>query len=155
MVNPSTLCWGSPRASRPTAVMVVRPLGLLGLLLLSVSCGGEAVTVSTTEQALESAHVVVATEHSFSPATLSLDRPGAVELRNNGGLAHTWTVLASPIASESELSEAEVIVEARAEVGQAVTVDLTGLDPGTYQVVCAIPGHLSAGMEGELVISEG
>ncbi len=132
---------------------VVRFLAVLGVLIFSVSCGEEAVPVSTTEQALESAHVVVATEHSFSPATLSLDGPGRVELRNTGGLAHTWTVLAAPVASEDQLPEAEVIVEARAEVGQAVVVDLPDLAPAVYQVVCAIPGHLSAGMEGELVIA--
>lgn len=133
----------------------MRPLVLLAALMLAASCGESTGPTTTSPGPGASEHVVEVTEYSYSPATLSLSKPGPVELRNVGGLAHTWTVLASPVQSESELSEAEILVEARTEVGQSMTADLSSLSAGTYQVVCAIPGHLSAGMEGELIIADG
>jgi len=67
-------------------------------------------------------------------------------------VAHTWTVLSDPVESETDLVAATVLVAGRADVGQSALVDISSLKPGRYQVVCAIPGHFSAGMVGELVI---
>lgn len=98
--------------------------------------------------------IIVAEEHRFSPATVSMRELTNVRLDNVGALAHTWTVMARPIDEELELVPALVLAEAEAEPGHTTTVDLSALNPGTYQVVCAIPGHFSAGMIGALVIGD-
>ena len=60
-------------------------------------------------------------------------------------------VLSSEIADEDEFSEDLVVFRTEAQTGQTVTSTLA-LQPGTYQVVCAIAGHFSAGMEGVLTV---
>ena len=134
-----------------------RQLLILCALILSllVSCSGTSAdtTVSTTSSA-PSAVEVVANEYTFAPAVLTLGGVRTVLLRNEGALAHTWTVLAEPVESEGDIAAAPVLAEGRVEVGQTALIDLANTTPGRYQVVCAIPGHFSAGMEGELVIGE-
>lgn len=39
--------------------------------------------------------------------------------------------------------------------GESATLDISGLDDGTYTVFCSIPGHRQGGMEAELVIGGG
>jgi plastocyanin len=126
------------------------------IISLLASCSGTSVdtTVSTTSS-VPNGVVVVANEHSFVPAVLTLDGVRTVLLRNEGGLAHTWTVLAEPVESEEEIAAAPVLAEGQVEVGQTASIDLVSTTPGRYQVVCAIPGHFSAGMKGEVVIGEG
>jgi len=99
--------------------------------------------------------VIVSEEYRFVPATLSTRGQSNVRLDNVGALTHTWTVMARPIDEEVELTADIVLAEAEAEPGQSSTFDLDALEPGTYQVVCAIPGHFSAGMVGELVVGGG
>lgn len=116
-------------------------------------CGGSESTPAATDPA-PPAIVVIADEYSYRPATVSATMPLRVRLDNAGALAHTWTVMSRPISREVDLVRDLVIAEATTEAGQSATIDLTGLDPGTYQVVCSIPGHISAGMLGELVIRD-
>ena len=135
---------------------VMRQATVISILLLVIAgCSDDS--KSTTRDATSerpSAVVVVAEEHRFVPATVSTS--GVVELRldNVGALAHNWTVLAMPIESETELTGDIVLARAETEAGQSSTVSLDGLASGTYQVVCSIPGHFSAGMVGTLVIRE-
>lgn len=98
---------------------------------------------------------VVADEYLYLPTVLAIEGVDTVTVRNDGGLTHTWTVLAESVGTEAEIVPARILAEGRVEVGQKTTVDVRDLGPGRYQVVCAIPGHFSAGMEGELVIGGG
>lgn len=125
---------------------------VLAALLILTGCATQADDATTTTSTPPPRTVVSANEYSFSPAVLDLEEPTTIELRNIGGLAHTWTVLASEIETEVDLATAEVLAEARVEVGQSAIVDIAALGEGSYQVVCAIPGHFSAGMEGRLVL---
>jgi plastocyanin len=120
------------------------------------SCSSSTGSTTTASDPSNPEGVVVVTdEYSFSPAVLALAEPGLVELRNVGGLAHTWTVMAEPIDAESDLSGSEPLAETRVDMGQSATADISEILPGTYQVVCAIPGHFSAGMKGELIVGTG
>lgn len=66
---------------------------------------------------------------------------GAVtfELVNEGGILHDVT-----------LEEGDTVVEAPG--GETATGNVT-LEPGSYVYYCSVPGHRSAGMEGELTVS--
>ncbi len=127
-----------------------------GLGALAVAgCGGDsdgAATTTTTSE-LEVVEVVL-DDYRFTPATLSPGTVTVVSAKNLGGLEHSWSVLEEPIESELDLGSATVLAEARVGVGQSATVDIGGLSPGRYQVVCVIAGHMSAGMVGELVIDD-
>ncbi len=95
---------------------------------------------------------VIADEYSYSPVTLAARSPLRVRLVNAGALAHTWSVMAERVADEAGVTPELILAEARAEPGQSSVIDLAGLAPGTYQIVCTIPAHYSAGMVGDLVI---
>ena len=41
----------------------------------------------------------------------------------------------------------------RADAGEAITITFTAPAAGTYQVICNVPGHFSAGMEGLLTVT--
>jgi plastocyanin len=127
-------------------------VGVLALLFF-VGCADdpEATPVAVVDDG-PAPVVVLADEHQFVPATLSTRGPTSVRLDNIGALAHNWTILERPIEAEGELSSDIVLASAEAEPGQSAVVDLDGLAPGSYQIICAIPGHFSAGMVGELVI---
>jgi uncharacterized cupredoxin-like copper-binding protein len=123
------------------------------LLLVIAGCGDDSKSTTrdtTTEK--PSALVVVAEEHRFVPATVSTRGVTEIRLDNVGALAHNWTVLAMPIESETELAPDNVLADAETEAGQSSTISLDGIASGTYQVVCSIPGHFSAGTVGTLVI---
>lgn len=124
----------------------------LAVVVCACSTSSETTTTATSKAAAPTV-VVGALEYRFVPEILSIDLPAVVELRNDGGLEHSWTVLAEPVNEETEIGSATVLAEARVEVGQLASVDISGLEPGTYQVVCAIPGHFSLGMMGELRVS--
>jgi plastocyanin len=129
----------------------ITAISLLVLIIAGCSDDSGSMTPDTIGDK-PSALVVLAEEHRFVPATVSTR--GATELRldNVGALAHNWTVLAVPIESETEFTRDIVLARVETEPGQSLTVGLDQLSPGTYQVVCSIPGHYSAGMVGELVI---
>lgn len=144
---PGTMPGRTPRRS----LTVLAPI----LALLASCSGTTGDTTTSTTSSTSDAIEVVANEYNFVPAVLTLDGVSTVMLRNEGGLAHTWTVLTDPIESEGEIAAAPVLAEGRVEVGQTALIDLVDVPPGRYQVVCAIPGHFSAGMEGEVVIGDG
>lgn len=125
------------------------------LLLVIAGCGDDSgSTTRGTASDKPSAVVVIAEEHRFVPATLSTSGAAELRLDNVGALAHNWTVLEVPIESETALTRDNVLARAETEAGQSSTISLDGLASGTYQVVCSIPGHFSAGMVGTLVIRE-
>jgi plastocyanin len=127
-------------------------ISILVLVIAGCSDNSGSATRDTISEKPSTVVVVVAEEHRFVPATVSTR--GATELRldNVGALAHNWTVLAVPIKSETDLNRDIVLARAETEPGQSSTVGLDELASGTYQVVCSIPGHFSAGMVGTLVI---
>lgn len=128
---------------------------VLALGLAAAACGGgdgagELVTeldVSMTEFAFEPAeHVVPAGEQ----ITLNLSNDGSVE--------HEWTLLKldTKLEAEADFEESMVEFEAELDAGESGTFTFTSPGPGQYQVVCVIPGHFTAGMEGRLrVIDNG
>lgn len=147
-----TYSWTMPGVTQRKFLIIS---ALILSLLSSCSGAGDADPAVSTTSSAPNAVEVVANEYTFLPAVLTLESGSSVLLRNEGGLAHTWTLLAEPVESEEELAAAPVLAEGQVEVGQTALIDLVSTPPGRYQVVCAIPGHFSAGMKGEVVIGEG
>ena len=125
---------------------------VLGCLVIALVLGGCA-RADTDEAA--SAIDVTASEFSFEPNswTAAADTDVTVDLRNEGTVEHEWAVLRSgtTIDSEEEFEEGLVEFEAEADAGESSTGSFS-LPAGTYQVICAVPGHFAAGMQGELTL---
>jgi plastocyanin len=111
------------------------------LLLAGCSSGGSRIEAS-------------AEEFAFSPTTWTVSSGDEVtlELTNNGTEEHEWVIMSAPIDSEDQFSEDLVIWEMEAAPGAVTQDTFTAPAAGTYQVICALEGHFSSGMEGELTV---
>jgi len=96
-------------------------------------------------------------DFGFEPGrwTVPAGEEFTVEFENAGESEHEWAVLKleEDIESESEFEEDKVEFEIEATpAGESVTEAFTLDEAGTHQVICAVPGHFTAGMEGTLVV---
>ena len=130
---------------------------VLLLAILAAACGGDDVPEASTSLN------VTMSDFAFDPDKVAVP-PGAeitITLDNTGSVEHEWVILKDgvQIESESELPEDEetlladfVYWEAEVEPGESGTFTFTAPERGFFQVICAIPGHLAAGMEGRLQV---
>ncbi len=139
---------------------VVTVLALLGValgviaLVASDGGGGSAAPAAGGGGATGDA-TVSATEFAFDPADVALTAGSevSVTLDNAGAVEHNWTVLSEEIAAESEFSEDLVLAAVdNTAAGESTSASFT-LEPGEYQVICTIPGHFDAGMQGTVSAS--
>jgi uncharacterized cupredoxin-like copper-binding protein len=111
--------------------------------------GGEGATAGPT-----SSLTISAIDIAFEPDswTVTADAEADVTLNNDGALEHNWTALelGVSITTEDEF-DAGTVVAGTDDIagGESGTVSAT-FAPGTYQVICTIAGHFSAGMTGSL-----
>ena len=82
---------------------------------------------------------VTMTEYAFAPATIEIPTGGSVDVVNNGSMAHNFAVTGGPTTPDIA-------------PGKSAPLDLSSLEPGTYEVTCTIPGHASAGMRATLIV---
>ena len=94
-------------------------------------------------QAGAQAVTVTMTDMQFSPATVTVKAgtPVTFTAPNKGVLEHNWHV---KIGNET--------IQIDARPGQTATQIFTPTTPGTYTVICTIPGHEQAGMKGTLIV---
>lgn len=78
----------------------------------------------------------------IEPATLAA-KPGSItfQIHNEGGTDHNFVV--------SGLGASEMIA-----AGDSATLILDDVEPGTYEVICAVPGHADAGMKSTLTVGQ-
>jgi uncharacterized cupredoxin-like copper-binding protein len=99
---------------------------------------------------------VVADDFSFDPADASVvaDTDVEVTLENAGAVEHNWTVLeaGTTISDEADYDPSTAVAEVAADPGGSVS-GTVNLPAGGYQVICTIPGHFAAGMEGTLEVA--
>jgi len=121
------------------------------MALLLTACGGGASTEISAE--LE--------DFQFTPDswTVPAGEEITIELTNNGSVIHEFVILQSgvTISDESDLPETEeelladfVYWEDEIEAGETKTATFTAPPAGEYQIICAIEGHFTAGMQGTL-----
>jgi len=129
----------------------MRKLLLLGLVVVAAGCGGggdgSGDGVGDDEPfkpASGADYEVFASEFSFAPPFLVLDKPGTYTfaVRNDGSVPHNFTI--KGIGGTED-----------AQPGETKTVELTLDKAGTYEIVCTIPGHEAQGMFGTLNVTAG
>lgn len=99
---------------------------------------------------------VTVADFEFRPvAVVSVSGDVTVEIRNVGGVEHNWTVLRSEavVTTSSEFDPAMAVVQVEVAPG-AVETQRFVAPPGSYVVICTVPGHLEAGMHGQLTIGQ-
>lgn len=99
--------------------------------------------------------VVDATEFAFEPVdvVVPVGEEVTVEMINAGSVEHEWVLLegGARITDEAEYSEDMVLARtALVGGGETTSVAFTVDSAGTYQVICTVAGHFSAGMAGTL-----
>lgn len=84
--------------------------------------------------------VIEASEFAFEPkdVTIAADSDVEITLVNVGMVEHDWTI-------------DELDVHIHVDVGETATTTVNA-PAGTYEAICAIPGHAAAGMVGTLVV---
>ena len=117
--------------------------------LVVIACGG-------SDGGGASSVTVTASEFAFSPADLSVaaDTDVDVTFKNGGAIDHEWNVLkrGTTIAKEAEFEESMVELRIDAIGAGAEASKTLNLPTGDYQVICALVGHLDAGMKGTLKV---
>ena len=83
---------------------------------------------------------VALSEFALTPAAVSVPAGGSLKVTNNGTVPHNLAI------EGTDLKTADLAG------GESETLDLSGLEPGEYQIICAIPGHSDAGMTGTLTV---
>lgn len=120
---------------------------LAATALLLAGCGPGSVDLEVTM-----------TDFDFTPANVSAPAGAEVNLTlvNDGTVEHEWVLveqgemIEAPFGDEDE---DKIYWEGEVEPGDSETFTFTApSEPGEYQVVCGIAGHLEAGMEGTLTV---
>jgi FtsP/CotA-like multicopper oxidase with cupredoxin domain/plastocyanin len=86
---------------------------------------------------------VTLSEFAVNPATIQAPVDGKLVVTNSGSIAHNFYV------DETDVHTSDL------QAGESATLDLDGLEAGTYTVYCAVAGHKEAGMQASLVVGGG
>ena len=118
-------------------------LAVVALVFASVALvvGGDSESSSSSNAA--DAATIELSEFALTPASLSVPAGGSLEVVNAGTAVHNLSITDAGIAT------------ADLAAGESETLDLSGLEPGEYEIVCTIPGHADSGMTGTLTLTEG
>jgi manganese oxidase len=83
---------------------------------------------------------VAVTLSEFAIAPADITASGTLTVTNDGSMAHDLTVVDTGLTTGSM------------NPGQTMSLDVSSLAPGTYEVICSISGHKEAGMVGTLTV---
>ncbi|MFM7060066.1 MAG: multicopper oxidase domain-containing protein [Actinomycetes bacterium] len=86
---------------------------------------------------------VVETEFKLSPSAVVAVVDGSINVENAGKIVHNLEITGTDRKSGD------------IQPGESKLLSLEGLDAGTYEMYCAIPGHASSGMKGTVTIGRG
>ncbi len=143
------------RTGRTIAIAMV-----FALFVPISACGGGdgGSSKAPSPQPTTSEIVIEGNEFKFAPSDVSFPagQEVTVTFDNKGMVDHEWAVLrkGTRIASEEDFDESMVLFEIEAiPTKTSATQTFTFEQPGEYQVICALPGHFAAGMEGTLTVS--
>ncbi|MFQ5945885.1 MAG: plastocyanin/azurin family copper-binding protein [Anaerolineae bacterium] len=115
-------------------------LGVMALMAVAlVGCGGGGAGPAAVSLTVEGS------EFAFDPARVTIEagQDVTVNFTNTGTIEHNWVLL----DADGDISTG--LVAAGGEGSVTFSVD----QAGEYTVVCDVPGHREAGMEGTLIAS--
>ena len=129
-------------ASRGVLVRLRETSYLAAIALAAVGVAGGAIATDRAIDASAQQVAVTAHELRFSPAEVHVRSGGWVVIRfsNNDPTFHDWMV------------EGLANVDAGARPGQTQRIRVRLDNPGTFRLLCTVPGHAEAGMTGTLVV---
>ena len=122
-------------------------IALAAMTLLLAACGPQTAELEVTM-----------TDFAFDPAEASVPAGAEVTLTliNDGSVQHNWVLMEQGYTAEAPFNDedqANVVFESTVPADESETVTFTApSEPGTYQVVCSLEGHLEAGMEATLTV---
>ena len=99
-------------------------------------------------------------DFAFSPGefTIPAGQEITLHITHNGSMEHNFIVMKyGTDAGEmfDEADRANVFWEMDLQPGDSKTFLFTAPEqPGTYQIICGMPGHLQSGMVGKLIVTE-
>jgi len=127
---------------------------LLFAMLLSACAGGATPTKVT----------VTMTEFGFEPNVINVSAGSPVELTlvNEGAVEHDFVIEVIQVTNVSSSNSgdhhmatdehSEFDLHTSTAAGETSTLTFTPTESGTYKIICSVPGHLDAGMTGELIV---
>ncbi len=127
---------------------------LISTIVLSACAGGSAPTKVT----------ITMKEFGFEPNTINVTAGAHVELTlvNEGAIEHDFVIEVIPVTNVSSSNSgdhhmstdehSEFDLHTSTAAGETSTLTFTVTEPGTYKIICSVPGHLDAGMTGELIV---
>ena len=102
--------------------------------------GGGGGAAAEAAPATASIHL---SEFALTPANVEIAAGGRIDVHNDGAAPHNLAI------------EGSGLVTPMLNAGQTATLDLAGLAPGTYALICQVAGHSDAGMKGTLTVKAG
>ncbi len=120
------------------------------LLLLALTGCGQTRPLTTVNLKMR--------DYVFDPETFTIPAGQEITItgQNNGAVTHEFVLV--KLGTDAGLAfgdedEENIYWEFEVESGKQVTETFTApTEPGVYQYVCGIEGHLTAGMKGTLVV---
>jgi uncharacterized cupredoxin-like copper-binding protein len=115
------------------------------------ACGG-----SGSSSAPAASISIEMTEFMFTPKEMTVfsGKETTLELKNSGAVEHDFTILkkgaAAKIPFDREKQAADILAEFKLGTGKSDTFKFSLPEPGEYEIICNIPGHVEAGMVGKL-----
>src|SRR3954447_24693923 len=113
-----------------------------GLSARAVDKAGKT-SVNAAAPAASAPVTVTLSEFKVSPATIQATTGSTITVTNTGSVAHNLTVKDKKLATPDLAPK------------QSAPLDISTLPAGEYTVICAVPGHETAGMTAKLVVKEG
>ena len=102
---------------------------------------------------------VTTTDFAFSPNTFTVPAGQTISLHitNNGAVAHSLIIMKAGMQVENHFSDTNPSSiywqEAPVPPGNSIQTTFTApSEPGEYQIVCGVSGHLEAGMVAKLFV---
>lgn len=122
---------------------------ITALSLVLVACGG-----STSGPTAEISADM--TDLMFTPTNFEVPAGAEVTLKltNSGAVEHNFVILKQDAVytSGADIKPEDIIIDAKLAAGTSGEFTFKIDEPGEYNVVCNVPGHLEAGMVGTLTV---
>ena len=111
------------------------------LVAIVAAAGFGAAVDNSTSNSPPAPVPVKLSEYAISPAAVTVAAQGSIDVTNTGSMAHNLSIVGQ------NLKTADI------PAGGKANLDLSGLNPGTYQLYCAVTGHKDLGMVATLKVT--